>query len=150
MILPCLSIFTLTSWAAARGTAPPQVRHWAQRRRITAHKSEQPIPYRASRVLGEGFRPGLWMVRPAPSVTFRGAVHNLRPGLHSHRLSAACATDPRLRELRVSPDAHPMQEHIPEGPTALFQAMLFYTDHVAGLNHGRESNPCLLLIWEPH
>ena len=36
-----------------------------------------------------------------------------------------------------------MQEHIPEGPTALFQAMLFYTDHVAGLNQERESNPAI-------
>ena len=51
----------------------------------------------------------------------------MRPGFRSHRLSAACATDPRLRELRVSPDAHPMQEHIPEGPTALFHRHNFFS-----------------------
>lgn len=78
------------------------------------------------------------------------APFSLRPGFRSHRLSAAYATDPRLRELRVSPDAHPMQEHIRERPAALFQAMLFYTDHVAGLNHDRESNPGLRLIMPPY
>lgn len=106
---------------------------------LSAYKAD-PLPLRYSSIKMGGF-------------DFRYDRPNTRrPLLQSRRLSAADTPDQQLRELRVSPDAHPIQEHILPAYCALSFAHRIYLSSAryGAHNRDRESNPGLLRKREAH